>query len=240
MGGTFTAAACWRAAGLYASITEILCRGLILRTSRPAPTSDTSEETAADSATGRGRLPGARWCPSPNFGPRPDPDDVSVLIVHNISLPPGQFEGDAIERFFCNRLPAHEHPYFRQISELQVSAHALIRRDGEVIQFVDLQERAWHAGRSLFDGREECNDFSIGVELEGTDELAYTDAQYQSLTRVAMQVMQRWPAVTPQRITGHSDVAPGRKTDPGPAFDWSRLHSLLREADATADPGSDC
>lgn len=174
-----------------------------------------------------GHLPGARWCPSPNFGPRPEGADISLLIVHNISLPPGRFGGDAIERFFCNRLDAGEHPYFETIADLKVSAHALIQRDGAVVQFVSLLERAWHAGRSSFCGREECNDFSIGIELEGTDDMPYTEAQYRSLARLSRLIMVAWPDIDPSRITGHSDVAPGRKTDPGPAFDWPYFHRCL-------------
>lgn len=178
-----------------------------------------------------GRLPGARWCPSPNFGPRPDGAAISLLVVHNISLPPGQFGGNAIERFFCNQLDPDEHPYFETIADLKVSAHALIRRDGELVQFVSLLERAWHAGRSSFQGQQECNDFSIGIELEGTDELPYTAAQYQRLAMVARQVMTAWPAIAAERIAGHCDVAPGRKTDPGPAFDWQRFMADLSAMD---------
>lgn len=178
-----------------------------------------------------GRLPGARWCPSPNFGPRPDGAAISLLVVHNISLPPGQFGGNAIEQFFCNQLDPGEHPYFETIADLKVSAHALIRRDGELVQFVSLLERAWHAGRSSFQGQQECNDFSIGIELEGTDELPYTAAQYQRLAMVARQIMTAWPAIATERIAGHCDVAPGRKTDPGPAFDWQRFLADLSATD---------
>lgn len=174
-----------------------------------------------------GRLPGVRWCPSPNFGPRPEGADISLLIVHNISLPPGQFGGGHIERFFCNQLDASAHPYFETIADLEVSAHALIHRDGSVVQFVSLLERAWHAGRSSFCGQDECNDFSIGIELEGTDEVPYTEAQYQSLARLSRLIMATWPAIDRDRITGHSDVAPGRKTDPGPAFDWHHFQRCL-------------
>lgn len=176
-----------------------------------------------------GRLPEARWCPSPNFGPRPDGAGISLLVVHNISLPPGEFGGGEIEQFFCNRLDPTAHPYFRTIAGLKVSAHALIDRDGEVTQFVSLLDRAWHAGRSCFEGEPECNDFSIGIELEGTDEVPYTEAQYVTLVRLTRQIMQAWPAVTPERVTGHCDIAPGRKTDPGPAFDWEYFQSLLAE-----------
>ncbi|GHD53076.1 AmpD protein [Marinobacter persicus] len=174
-----------------------------------------------------GRFAGARWCPSPNFGPRPDDAGISLLVVHNISLPPGQFGGSHIEDFFCNRLQAGQHPYFATIAPMQVSAHALIRRDGSVVQFVSCLDRAWHAGRSSFRGEVECNDFSIGIELEGADDIPYTPEQYAVLARLARQVMAAWPAVTPERIAGHCDIAPDRKTDPGPAFSWSRFHDLL-------------
>ncbi|NWO05521.1 MAG: 1,6-anhydro-N-acetylmuramyl-L-alanine amidase AmpD [Alteromonadaceae bacterium] len=178
-----------------------------------------------------GRFAGARWCPSPNFGQRPEGATISLLVVHNISLPPGQFGGSHIEDFFCNRLQADQHPYFATIAPLQVSAHALIRRDGSVVQFVSCLDRAWHAGRSSFLGEEECNDFSIGIELEGADDVPYTPEQYAVLARLARQVMAAWPAVTPERITGHCDIAPGRKTDPGPAFSWSRFHDVLLDAE---------
>lgn len=178
-----------------------------------------------------GRVPSARWCPSPNFGPRPDAEDISLLVVHNISLPPEQFGGPYIEDFFCNRLDTSAHPYFRQIAEMTVSSHLLIRRDGELLQFVSLRDRAWHAGRSVFCGREECNDFSIGIELEGADHIPYTKHQYQRLVAVTLDIMAAWPAITEERIAGHSDIAPGRKTDPGPAFDWGHFRRLLARAD---------
>lgn len=176
-----------------------------------------------------GRFREVRWCPSPNFGPRPDPADISLLVVHNISLPPGQFGGCHIEDFFCNRLDSSLHPYFETIADMSVSAHALIRRDGELVQFVSLQDRAWHAGRSRFADREECNDFSIGIELEGTDDVPYTRAQYQTLARAAGLISAAWPEIDDRRITGHSDIAPGRKTDPGPAFDWVYFRELMKE-----------
>jgi len=174
-----------------------------------------------------GRFPEARWCPSPNFGARPEGAEISLLVVHNISLPPGQFGGSHIEDFFCNRLQADAHPYFATIAELQVSAHALIRRDGSVVQFVSCLDRAWHAGRSCFQGEVECNDFGIGIELEGADDIPYTAEQYSALAGLASQAMAAWPAITPERITGHSDIAPGRKTDPGPAFDWAYFRDTL-------------
>ncbi|WP_264187260.1 1,6-anhydro-N-acetylmuramyl-L-alanine amidase AmpD [Marinobacter nauticus] len=174
-----------------------------------------------------GRFPGVRWCPSPNFGPRPDGSSISLLVVHNISLPPEQFGGPHIENFFCNCLDTAAHPYFETIAELKVSAHALIRRDGSVIQFVSCLDRAWHAGRSSFQGKEECNDYSIGIELEGADDVPYTEDQYRALARLALLAMTAWPEITPGRIAGHSDIAPGRKTDPGPAFEWPRFQALL-------------
>lgn len=177
-----------------------------------------------------GRVAGARWCPSPNYGQRPDGRTPSLLVVHNISLPPGDFTGDAIEQFFCNQLDASAHPYFQTIAELKVSSHLLIRRDGSVLQFVNLWDRAWHAGRSSFWGEEECNDFSIGIELEGTDDIPYEDAQYGKLAELSADIMRAWPDITPDRITGHSDIAPGRKTDPGPVFDWFRFRRELAQA----------
>ncbi|WP_198402680.1 1,6-anhydro-N-acetylmuramyl-L-alanine amidase AmpD [Marinobacter salinus] len=177
-----------------------------------------------------GRVPGLRWCPSPNFGPRPEGASISLLVVHNISLPPGQFGGAEIEDFFCNRLDCSAHPYFEAIAGMQVSAHILIKRDGSLTQFVSLLDRAWHAGRSCFQGDEECNDFSIGIELEGTDEIPYTDAQYRSLAWLSRLVMMAWPEITPERVTGHCDIAPGRKTDPGQAFDWGYFLALLENS----------
>lgn len=186
-----------------------------------------SLKDAASLLRSSGRFPDARWCPSPNFGPRPDGSSISLLVVHNISLPPEQFGGPHIENFFCNCLDTTAHPYFETIAELKVSAHALIRRDGSVIQFVSCLDRAWHAGRSSFQGKEECNDYSIGIELEGADDVPYTDDQYRALARLALLAMTAWPEITPGRIAGHSDIAPGRKTDPGPAFEWSRFRALL-------------
>lgn len=175
-----------------------------------------------------GRVDSARWCASPNFNERPGGKTPSLLVVHNISLPPGQFSGDAIERFFCNQLDPCAHPYFQTIAEMKVSSHLLIRRDGAVLQFVNLQDRAWHAGRSCFEGEDECNDFSVGIELEGTDHTPYADAQYDQLTALSALIMAAWPDITPERVTGHSDIAPGRKTDPGPAFDWLRFRRQLQ------------
>ncbi len=152
---------------------------------------------------------------------------MDLLVIHNISLPPKQFGGSWIEDFFLNRLNPSQHPYFREINHLRVSAHFLIRRDGEILQFVPLHKRAWHAGESCFQGRSCCNDFSIGIELEGADDIPYTDSQYQNLARLSKTIMELFPAIRKEHITGHEDIAPDRKTDPGPAFDWPRYLSLL-------------
>ncbi len=173
------------------------------------------------------RLRQARYCPSPNCEPRPEGAGVELLVIHNISLPPGCYGGDGIEQFFTNCLDWDAHPFYDEIRDVAVSAHLLIRRDGELVQFVDFDQRAWHAGRSCFEGRENCNDFSIGIELEGTDEEPYTDTQYRVIADVTRALLDRYPALVPERIVGHSDIAPGRKTDPGPAFDWPRYRRLL-------------
>lgn len=173
-----------------------------------------------------GWLPQARQCPSPNFDARPG-GDVSVIVVHAISLPPSEFGGSEIESFFCNRLDCDAHPYFDQIRDLTVSAHFLVRRDGEVLQFVSTHDRAWHAGESQFMGRAAVNDFSIGIELEGAEEIPFEIVQYTQLASLCRALMKRHPAIDPTRVTGHSDIAPGRKWDPGPHFDWSRFRTLL-------------
>lgn len=171
-----------------------------------------------------------RQLPSPNFDDRPNEGDVSLLVIHNISLPPGEFGGPWIEDFFLNRLDPGVHAYFSEIHELKVSAHLLIRRDGEIIQFVPLNKRAWHAGVSCFEERDRCNDFSIGIELEGCDDKPFSEAQYQALARVTRWIQAQYPAIDEQRIVGHSDIAPGRKTDPGACFDWARFRSMLAGA----------
>lgn len=170
---------------------------------------------------------GARRCPSPNFDERPAGSEIDLLVIHGISLPPGEFGTSCVESFFCNRLDSNAHPYFAGIAHLKVSAHLFIRRDGELIQFVPLTHRAWHAGESSFCGRVACNDFSIGIELEGTDDTPYEEAQYDRLIEAARLLMRTWPGITPQRVAGHCDIAPGRKTDPGPVFDWPRLRAAL-------------
>jgi len=165
---------------------------------------------------------------SPNFNQRPNGIEVDLLVIHNISLPPGEFSGNYIEQFFTNCLDHSLHPFFNEIEGVKVSAHLLIRRDGTLIQFVPLNQRAWHAGQSSFHGRENCNDFSIGIELEGTDNCPYTDEQYVALARVTNEIRHYYPKITDDNITGHSDIAPGRKTDPGQAFDWVRYRSLIQ------------
>ncbi len=169
----------------------------------------------------------ARRVISPNFNERPDCDDISLLVIHNISLPPEQFGSGYIEHFFCNQLNTSIHPYFKKIADIQVSSHLLITREGEVIQFVPFHKRAWHAGRSSFGGREECNDFSIGIELEGADNIPFSRAQYAILAEVSNVLMKTYSAITKDRVVGHSDVAPGRKTDPGPAFNWPFFYECL-------------
>ena len=176
-----------------------------------------------------GWLHPAIHCPSPNVDARPEGRTVDLLVVHNISLPPGQFGGGHIERFFSNRLACSADPYFTQIGALRVSAHALIARDGQLTQFVSLHDRAWHAGRSSYLGVPECNDYSIGIELEGVDDRPYSAAQYLALAATTALLMRHFPQLRPARMAGHSDVAPGRKTDPGPAFDWARLHRELAQ-----------
>lgn len=170
----------------------------------------------------------ARLLLSPNSDERPAGCGISLLVIHNISLPPGEYGGCWIEDLFLNRLDPQADPYFASVCDHRVSAHLLIRRDGEVIQFVPFQRRAWHAGASEFEGQDGCNDFSIGIELEGCDDQPYETLQYQTLASVSKQIMRRYPAITPARIAGHSDIAPKRKTDPGPAFDWAYYHQLLR------------
>lgn len=174
-----------------------------------------------------GWLQWADFCPSPNFNVRPENSEIDLLIIHNISLPPGEFGGGYVQQFFQNKLDSCQHPYFETIAELKVSAHLFIERDGKVTQFVPFTARAWHAGNSCFADVADCNNYSIGVELEGTDEIPYTDAQYLALEKVSRQLLLTYPKLTPERITGHSDVSPGRKTDPGPAFDWQRYRTSL-------------
>lgn len=174
-----------------------------------------------------GWLVGVNICPSPNINERPEQTHINLLVVHNISLPPGEFGGGHVQAFFQNKLDIDAHPYFATIAGLRVSAHLFIDRAGEITQFASFSARAWHAGASSFDGVPNCNDYSIGIELEGTDELPYTHAQYHSLEKVTRQLMLTYPKLTPERITGHEHIAPLRKTDPGPAFDWLRFRRAL-------------
>jgi AmpD protein len=176
-----------------------------------------------------GWFPAARHSPSPNFDRRPAGVEPSLLVIHGISLPPGEFGGPWIDRLFRNQLPADSHPFFREIRHLRVSSHLLIRRAGELVQYVDLRARAWHAGRSRFRGRRACNDIGIGVELEGCDDTPYTDVQYRILADVAAAIVHQYPAITPDRVVGHCHIAPGRKTDPGPVFHWHRLRTALAD-----------
>jgi len=181
-------------------------------------------QLSIDRATGL--LAGVRQVLSPHFDARPNGCTPDLIVVHGISLPPGEFGGPWIDRLFTGNLPAAAHPYFQKIAGRRVSAHALIRRDGEIVQYVPFHERAWHAGTSEYQGRSACNDFSIGIELEGEDERAYEDAQYTSLRALVDALLMTYPALSRNRIAGHSDIAPGRKTDPGQAFDWARLRRL--------------
>ncbi|MFM1642262.1 1,6-anhydro-N-acetylmuramyl-L-alanine amidase AmpD [Aeromonas salmonicida] len=169
----------------------------------------------------------ARKVPSPHHNERSSVDDISLLVVHGISLPPGEFGGPWIDDLFLGRLDPTAHPYFAGIHQLRVSAHCLIRRDGELVQYVPFGARAWHAGVSSWEGREACNDFSIGIELEGTDEQPYSDAQYEVLSGLSRIISRHYPAITAQRIVGHCDIAPGRKTDPGDSFEWQRYRQML-------------
>lgn len=177
--------------------------------------------------TKTGLLKSARFILSPNFDQRPANTTIDLLVIHGISLPPGKFGGPCIEALFTNTLDPSAHPYFQTIADIHVSAHVLIRRDGSLTQYVPFTARAWHAGKSTFQGRDNCNDFSIGIELEGTDTVSYEKAQYQQLAQLTRAIMQAYPAITQDRIVGHSDVAPGRKTDPGASFDWECLSQLL-------------
>lgn len=169
----------------------------------------------------------ARRVVSPNCNERPDPWEISLIVVHNISLPPGDFGGPYIDQLFTNTLNPDEHPYFAEIASLAVSSHFLLRRDGELVQYVPCHRRAWHAGRSDWCGRENCNDFALGIELEGTDDVPYTDRQYQGLAALIHALRHAYPGIERDAIIGHEHIAPGRKTDPGPAFDWDRLATDL-------------
>lgn len=169
----------------------------------------------------------AHRVPSPNCDARPPGTQVELVVIHAISLPPQQFGSGDVRRFFTNQLDPAAHPYYATIADLRVSAHFLIERSGDLTQFVALSARAWHAGQSLWCGREACNDFSLGIELEGCDELAFTESQYRRLATLLQQLMVRYPGLLPAAVVGHADIAPGRKTDPGPNFDWPRVRRDL-------------
>ena len=175
-----------------------------------------------------GYLKGVEQKKSNFFTPRCQSDQISLLVVHNISLPAGEFGGDHITHLFLGKINANAHPSFADIAQLQVSAHCLIRRDGSIIQYVSVNDKAWHAGISCFDGRDKCNDFSIGIELEGTDDIPYEDIQYQQLAKLANSLQKAYPLITDENIVGHCDIAQGRKTDPGKAFNWQYFHQCLQ------------
>lgn len=182
-----------------------------------------------------GWLAAARRVESPNYNARPAGSRPELIVVHGISLPPGCYGGGDIESFFCNSLNTDAHPYFAEISGLKVSAHFLIYRSGELVQFVDTENRAWHAGVSEWRGRENCNDFSIGIELEGCDDKPYSDLQYSVLNQLIQALQNQYPLIQRDAILGHCEIAPGRKTDPGPAFDWSRVTGSSSNRDGNAE-----
>jgi N-acetyl-anhydromuramoyl-L-alanine amidase len=183
-----------------------------------------------------GMLRGARQIASPNYDSRPAGVKADLIVVHGISLPPGEFGGPWIDQLFTNTLPAGAHPYFAEVCSMRVSSHLVVKRDGAVTQYVRFTERAWHAGASMYQGREACNDFSVGIELEGTDTLPYEAAQYDALAKVVAALCAAYPLLCADRIVGHSDIAPGRKTDPGPAFDWPLARRLIASVTAAGKP----
>ena len=169
----------------------------------------------------------AEYCPTTHWDERPEQTNISLLVVHNISLPPNEFGGDYIKYFFTGRLDPQLHHYFSSIYQMRVSAHCLIKRDGHILQFVPFDKKAWHAGQSSFQGVDNCNNYSIGIELEGADHIPYTQPQYQSLSELTKELMENYPAITLGRIVGHNDIAPGRKTDPGIAFNWPQYRQMI-------------
>jgi N-acetyl-anhydromuramoyl-L-alanine amidase len=177
-----------------------------------------------------GLMRGVTQIASPNCDARPPGVEADLIVVHGISMPPGEFGGPWIDRLFTNDLPLDAHPHFAEVSALRVSSHLSVKRDGAITQYVKFTERAWHAGKSSFNGREACNDFSIGIELEGTDTLAYDAAQYHALAGLIAALCSAYPRLSPDRVVGHSDISPGRKTDPGPAFDWPHARGLIAKA----------
>lgn len=177
----------------------------------------------------QGLIEGIPYRASPNCDDRPEGSDAEVLIIHAISLPPGEFSGDDVEHLFCNTLDCSIHPFYEELRDLEVSAHLFIRRDGAVLQFVPLDKRAWHAGESEIEGRTRVNDFSIGIELEGSDDQPFEEAQYRALAAVTAALLAHYPSMNTSRIYAHSQIAPGRKTDPGPHFDWDYYLSLCQD-----------
>jgi AmpD protein len=175
-----------------------------------------------------GLVAGVRQVLSPHFDARPAGSLPELILIHGISLPPGEFGGPWIDQLFTGGLPPDAHPYFKDIARGRVSAHAVIRRNGTIVQYVPFGQRAWHAGQSHYRGRAACNDFSVGIELEGTDDIPYTDAQYEQLAALVEALLATYPSLSAEHIAGHSDVAPGRKTDPGPSFEWERWRAILR------------
>ena len=175
-----------------------------------------------------GLLVGVRQVLSPHFDARPDGVAADLVVMHGISLPPGEYDGPWIDMLFTGSLPPQKHPYFATIEGMRVSAHVLVRRDGEIVQYVPFHERAWHAGQSRYEGRDACNDFSIGIELEGSDDEPYAPPQYAQAAAVIRALIAAYPRLDLQRVVGHSDIAPGRKTDPGAGFDWTHLRAQLQ------------
>ena len=186
-----------------------------------------ADNTVYTISPGQGLIRPAEQCPSPNQDDRPEGCEPELIIIHSISLPPGEFGGPCVEQLFTNRLDWDAHPYFAEIRGLKVSSHVFIRRDGSLVQFVPFSRRAWHAGESSYRDREDCNDFSIGIELEGEDEMPYDDSQYEALIKTVSTLQATYTTLCARRIVGHCDVAPNRKSDPGPAFDWLRLYDGL-------------
>lgn len=203
------------------SIAPILPRMPVTSAAQPALSLDPT----------RNWITGARRVVSPNCDARPSGTDIGLIVIHGISLPPGQYGGPYIDQLFTNTLDAGAHEYFAEIAALRVSAHLFVDRHGAVTQYVPLTQRAWHAGKSAFRGRVACNDFSIGIELEGCDDEPYSEVQYQAAVALVHILMTAWPAIGPDCVVRHSDIAPGRKTDPGPAFDWRKFLSLVASRD---------
>jgi AmpD protein len=174
-----------------------------------------------------GLLQNVTYIASPNCDYFPDNVNIDLLVIHSISLPPDEFDGDGVQALFTNSLDPTEHSYYQQILNLRVSAHFFVRRDGSILQFVPVNRRAWHAGASEFQGRSACNDFSLGIELEGCDTQPFTEQQYQQLAKLTRAIIEFYPSITAKHIVGHSDIAPGRKSDPGPHFDWNKYFALI-------------